>query len=362
MRKILQICASLRIGGAEQVAREIGHFANKCGAEVHYLVFGDEVGEYEPEVIAEGAKVLHLPSPYTGFFRYIRSLKHLIYENHYDIVHAHTMFNSGWAMIVAKRCKVPVRIAHAHSAWDVNNSCIRKVYERLMQWLILSCATHLVACGDKAGVRLYGEKAYKKSGICIMNGIDTDLFSFNEAKREIIRESHGIQNCFVIGHVGHMVKVKNQTFLVQLMPEILKRIPNAKLMLLGDGEDRPALEQMIQQLNIDDSVIIIGNVRNVSDYLSAMDVFAFPSLFEGMPLSIIEAQANGLPCVLSTGVPKDVYLTDLIRSLPLEQAEKWIDTICSIHRRESKKYSRELKEKGYDTLSVMDKFMKIYEL
>lgn len=134
----------------------------------------------------------------------------------------------------------------------------------------------------------------------------------------MIREALGLKNAFVIGHVGHLLQVKNQTFLIQLMPEILKRKANAKLVLLGE-EDRPKLERLIHDLRLEDRVIMTGNVRNVRDYLSAMDVFAFPSLFEGMPLSIVEVQANGLPCVLSTGVPKDVYLTDLIQALSLDE-------------------------------------------
>ena len=104
-----------------------------------------------------------------------------------------------------------------------------------------------------------------------------------------------------------------------------------------------------------------GNVRNVSDYLSAMDVYAFPSLYEGMPLSIIEVQANGLPCVISTGVPKDVFLTDLLCPLPLEQTSRWVDAICTAERHESEKYSGQLKEAGFDTSKVMNKIYEIYK-
>lgn len=144
---------------------------------------------------------------------------------------------------------------------------------------------------------------------------------------------------FIIGHAGHLAAVKNQSFLLGLMPKILKRQPQAYLLLLGEGEDRPILEQKIHDLHLEDHVRMTGNVRNVPDYLNAMDVFAFPSLYEGMPLSIIEVQSNGLPCVISDQVPKDVFLTDLLRPLPLNDQMAWMDAICSAKREASEKYA-----------------------
>ena len=121
------------------------------------------------------------------------------------------------------------------------------------------------------------------------------------------------------------------------------------------------LEKLIYDLGLSGHVILTGNVNNVPDYLCAMDVFAFPSLYEGMPLSILEVQANGLPCILSTGVPKDVYLTDLIQSLPLDRTKQWVQAICSTKRENSEKYSCELRRIGLDTQDVMKKYLEIYE-
>lgn len=358
---ILQIIATLRIGGAEKVAKDIGSAALNAGHRVHYLVFGDDVGDYEAELTALGAVIIHIPSPSASYKNYYQTLKRLMKENRYDVVHAHTMFNIGWAMLAAKECGVSVRIAHAHSALNDGNSVQKQIYEKTMRQLILHHATHLIACGNAAGIRLYGETAYRNRGICILNGIDTKAFVFDAEKRQAIRTSHDIENSFVIGHVGHLMEVKNQSFLIRLMPDLLKRKPNAKLLMLGEGEDRPMLEQLIRELNLGDSVIMTGNVRNVSDYLSAMDVFAFPSLYEGMPLSILEVQANGLPCILSAGVPKDVFQTDLIQVLTLDHSEPWIQAICEAKRDDSKKYADVLQRKGFDTQSVMKKFLEIYE-
>lgn len=358
---VLQITATLRIGGAEKVARDIGLRALDEGHEVHYLVFGDVVGEYEEDVISKGGKVIHIPSPSADYAKYFSRLKQLIRENRYDAVHAHTMFNIGWAMLAARECGVPVRVAHSHSSLNDGNSVKKQVYEKAMRQLILHNATHLVACGDAAGIRLYGERAYQRSGICILNGIETKAFAFDLEKRQSIRRKLCLENNYVIGHVGHLMEVKNQSFLIRLMPEILKKKPNAKLLMLGEGEDRPVLEQLIRDLSLESHVIMTGNVRNVPDYLSAMDVFAFPSLYEGMPLSVLEVQANGLPCILSTGVPKDVYQTDLIQPLSLEQPTLWIQEVCSAKRCKPDQYAGILQQKGFDTVSVTNRFLSIYE-
>lgn len=361
MKRCLQITASLRIGGAEKVARDIGLEARRLGYEVDYLVFGDEVCGYERELEDNGCRMIHIPSPSENYRRYFGTLKRLMRENKYHVVHAHTMFSIGWAMLAARQCGVPIRIAHAHSALNNGHSPKKSIYEQLMRTLILHNATDLVACGNAAGIRLFGREAYEKAGKCILNGIAVDQFAFSKEARNRVRRELQLHDAFVIGHVGHLAPVKNQAFLIRLLPQIIERRPNAKLLLLGDGEDREKLKAMIREAKLEDRVIMTGNVRNVPDYLSAMDVFAFPSLFEGMPLSVVEVQANGLPCVLSTEVPRDVYLTDLIRPVSLEHPEKWVEAICSAERSEVRRYSSELRSMGLNTESIMRKYAEIYE-
>lgn len=361
MKYTLQIAASLYIGGAEKVARDIGLYHSGEEFETHYVVFGDAVGEYEPQLIAHGCKIFHIASPGVNYGEYLRTLERLMRQYRYTAVHAHTMFNAGWVMWQAKRMGVPVRVAHSHSALDTSGGWKTQAYEAIMRTLILFCSTDLVTCGEKAGIRLFGERAYRKRAKLILNGIDVRSYQFDQNARDTIRTKHNLTDSFVIGHVGHLAEVKNQAYLLELMPRILEQKPNARLLLLGEGPDRPMLEKKITDLGLDDVVVMTGNVMNVTDYLSAMDVFAFPSLYEGMPLSIIEVQANGLPCVLSTGVPKDVYLTDLIRSLPLEKQEEWIQTICESRRGDSLCYQKQLLQSGFDVSAAMRKIYDIYE-
>lgn len=362
MKYILQIAAHLTIGGAEKVCRDIGLYANPREYETHYVIFDDDIGDFGKEVEAKGCKIFKLREPSENYGEYFKALKDLMSKYPYTAVHAHTMFSIGWVMLAAKQMKIPVRVSHAHSALIDGNGLVKSVYENVMRKLILSCSTDLVACGEKAGIRLYGEKAYKKRGNLILNGIDTDAFVFSQEKRDEIRKKFNIEAKYVLGHTGRLAEVKNQIFLLKLMPDILKQRPDAVLMLIGDGDDREMLRNTAKELNIQDKVIFAGNTTSVQDYLSAMDVFVFPSLYEGLPLSILEVQANGLPCIISDTVPPDVFLTDLIHPLSLKDGkEKWINEILAVNRNTKTDYPLQLKNAGFDIHTAMKKVYEIYE-
>lgn len=359
--KVLTVISKLRIGGAEKVAVDIGVNADKDKYEFDYLVFGNEPREYEQLLVENGCRVICFPEPSESFFAYVKSLKKLVEENGYDVIHAHTMFNIGWAVLIGKICGVPVRVAHAHSALTEERNIKTRVYEAVMRFFILAFSTDLVSCGEKAGQRLYGKKTFRKKGKLILNGIDVDSFEFDGKKRTDIRKKLGFEQSFVIGHVGHLMPVKNQIFLIELMPEILKRKNNAVLLLLGEGQDRVMLQNKITQLGLDGKVVLTGNVNNVGDYLSAMDVFAFPSLYEGTPLSLIEVQSNGLPCIVSNTVPDDVFLTDLVNPLPLGEKEEWIEKLCTAERAGAESYGEIMKNSEFTLSCALKKFYAIYK-
>lgn len=360
--KVLVIAASLRIGGAEKVARDIALYAPSGKYEFHYVVFGDEVGAYEEQLLEKDCTIFHLAEPSDSYPQFLKELWKLMKTHRYDVIHAHNMFNCGLSMLMAACARVPVRVVHSHSALDDGNGMIKRAYEAVMRFLILTCATDLVACGVKAGQRLFGKRTYERRGNLILNGIDVRSFAFDCDSRAVIRGQLNAADRFILGHVGHLLKVKNQAFLLDLMPLVLERKPNALLLLLGEGEDRPMLEQKIRDIGLEDHVIMTGNVTNVADYLSAMDVFVFPSLFEGLPLSILEVQANGLPCVISDGVPEDVFLTDLIHPLSLsDPKEKWVDMIMQCERGETDAYNRQLRNSDYAVETAMDKIYHIYD-
>lgn len=351
------------MGGAERVAANISTYAPEGEFEFHYLVFDCYENLYGPEIEARGGKVITVPAPNNGYKAYIRLISKLMLENNYAAVHSHTMFNSGINLAVAKRNKVPVRIAHSHTTRTERPvSMKQRIYEKLMQKLIVHSATDLIACGVEAGEWLFGKKAFEKHGVVVRNGINTDAFAYSEQNRARIRENYGIPaDAFVVGHSGTMIPLKNQEFLIRLMPRIKQSLPNAFLMLMGKGEDSELkrLKGIAVECGVTDAVVFCGAVMNVNECLSAMDVFAFPSLREGTPLALIEAQANGLPCVISDRIPDDAILTDLVSRIPLENDSAWCEALIESRRGDSKKYALEIEKTGY---SAQTSYAPIYQM
>jgi glycosyltransferase involved in cell wall biosynthesis len=230
-----------------------------------------------------------------------------------------------------------------------------------MRKLIQLNSTDWIACGTAAGEWLYGKTFFHRKGSVILNGIDVNAFKFRESKRNEIRNRYMLENKFVVGHVGHFSTVKNQVFLLDLMKTMVATRPETVLIMLGEGDQRQLIEDKIKECKLEKNVILTGNVMNVADYLSAMDVFAFPSLYEGMPLSIIEVQANGLPAIVSDRVPEDVFLTDLITIVSLENREGWFESIYRVSRNHPEEYSDFLLERGYDSATMVRKIYSIYE-
>ena len=359
--KILEFPAKLNIGGAQAVAANIAKYADPS-MEFTYVVFGDEVGEYEADIIAGGNRVTHMPEPGDNYLKFFSSILSLMKKERFDVVHAHTMLNCGLIMLAAKIAGVPGRISHSHTTNDESKKTMtRKAYQAAMRMLIRTCATDYCACGVKAGNILYGEKWFSRYGKVIRNGIDVRRFQFDPAVRGEIRRQYGLEDRFVIGHVGHYVTVKNQIFLIRLMEKLQASAPEAVLLLFGDGPDREMLDSEIRARGLQDRVKLMGNVRNISQVLSAFDVFAFPSLYEGTPLALIEAQANGLPCIISDGIPDDACLTAAIRKLSLESPqEAWISAILS-GRRSSAEETIAAIDAGYGTIeTTMEELYRVF--
>ena len=363
MKKVLIIIGKLYVGGAERVGRDIGYFADPERFEIHYLVYGDDVGAYERELAEKGCRLIHMAPPSAGYAAYWRALTKLIRDEKYDVIHAHTMFSSGWAMMAGKKYGVPIRIAHSHSIrGNEKRGLVKNTYEKTMRRLVLRYATCCVGCGRGAGEWLFGAAAFREKGTLIYNGIGLDRFVFDAGIRRKRRGEAGLEDKFLIGHAGHLAQVKNQRFLLELMPRILEKKPNAFLLLLGGGADRAMLEEKIRELGLEDHVRMMGSVGNVHEWLSAMDVFVFPSLYEGMPLAMIEAQTNGLPCVISDRIPDDVHLTDLVTALSLEDSpERWSAAICGAARSDPARYAARMRELGFDTAGMLEKIYALYE-
>lgn len=364
MKKILIICAGLQLGGAEKVAADISLYAPPDEFEFHYLTFEGYANDYGSEIEARGGTVLVWPSPACGYGAYIKRLDKLMRTNCYAAVHSHTMFNSGINLLVARKNRIPVRIAHSHTTkTETTVSVQQKLYEMVMRLSIAMFATDYFACGREAGEWLFGKRLFARKGIIISNGIDTKRFAFSAENRKKVRHELGLtDDAFVIGHSGTLIPLKNQSFLIRLMPQVCKVIPNATLVLLGRGDEKniEVLNREIEDCGMEKHVLLYGETRRVYEFLSAFDVFAMPSLREGTPLSLLEAQINGLPCIVSDRIPNDAFVTDLVQVLPLE-SEKWVEKICCVVRRNALLYAAFMKERGFDVHETYQSVYRSYQ-
>lgn len=254
---------------------------------------------------------------------YFRGVVNLIKKNKYDIVHIHG--NSRITVLelfAAKLAGNNVRIVHAHSTM-----CKSLVLHKLLKPLFDALCTHRLACGIDAGRFMFGDKPFN----AINNGIDTECFSFNESDRNRIRKKYNLQNKIVVGHVGTFVETKNQSFFVDVLAYLQKKTDAYGAMLIGDGPLMGEVKAKARDSAVND-IHFIGCTDCVSEYLSACDIIVMPSLHEGLPLTLIEEQANGLLCVVSDGITKEVDKTGNVKFVSLEAgAERWADEVMSIN-------------------------------
>ena len=263
----------------------------------------------------------------------------------YKVIHSHVRSTASIYLKIATRFQRKT-IIHSHST--SNGTGLSSLVKRILQYPLRHWADYLMACSNEAGRWLYGEKACKKENYLFLpNAIDISKYRFCEETRARYRAQLGLEECFVLGHVGRFHEAKNHLFLLELFRKVRDKKENARLLLVGDGELRPQIEEKIRELKLTDSVILTGSQSNVSDYLQAMDVFVFPSRWEGLPVTVVEAQAAGLPCLMSDTVTTDVDLSDLVHRLPITETAPWVSCLCdsSFERMD---VTKEIKQSGFD--------------
>lgn len=223
---------------------------------------------------------------------------------------------------LCKKNAVKVRIAHSHSSSQDKN--IKFLLKSFYKRRISKVATHLFACGDKAGKWMFGNNDFS----VINNAINTKDFLFNQHVRKKVREELELQNKFVIGHVGRFNEPKNHTFIINIFKELVSINDNAKLLLVGEGNLKNEIEKKVEDLGLSQYIVFYGKCDCVNRIMQAFDIFLFPSLYEGLPVTMVEAQANGLKCFISNKVPKECIMSENVEILSLEDtAVKWAESI-----------------------------------
>ncbi len=250
-------------------------------------------------------------------------LKKLIKQNQYDVIHVHG--NSGtmyFEIHTAKQSKIPVRIAHSHST-----SCKHMLAHKILKPFLNRDLTTAIACSDLAGKWLF-----TRDYTVLQNGVDVDKFSFSQTIRDEYRKKMGLENNFVIGHVGYMDTEKNHMFLLRVFKELVEKCPDARLILIGDGRLRSEIEQYILGNDLSNYVKVLGKRSDVANLYQCMDVFVLPSLFEGLPVTLVEAQAAGLHCIASSRVTMQANITGDIQYLSIDDGNinEWVKALLEI--------------------------------
>ncbi len=352
---------SLDHGG---IASWMLNFASRFDREyvaVDFLVHGMEPGAREQEAVSLGAKVYHVPYRRNNPVVNRRGLKQAISAG-YDVLHAHMDGMNAYPLGIAKRCGFGVRISHSHNTEFLTTNPVRRAFHMIARANIPRVATHLFACSEAAGRFLYGEERMQSEDVTIIrNAIDIERYQFQTEARIRVRKELGLNGAYAVGHIGRFdLWQKNQLFLLDAFFEAKKRRPDLKLVLVGDGNDRPAIEKRISDLKLGNDVILTGFRDDIPELLCAMDMFALPSHFEGLGIVLIEAQANGLPCVASNEVPRDTLVTDCTY-ISLADKDGWVRALADA----VEKSNRSLKQDtfaahGYDIRLAASKLSDFY--
>ena len=327
-KKVLVFGMSNRLGGTEAAIECLARGLKENGLEFDYvseeMLGGDTAA-------TRGSKCYVVPAKRKHYFKYKKLLKQLFTKHASDYfcvwVNLNSLSNID-AVKYAKRYGIRKRIIHVHSTCFLANP-IQQLLSRYNKLRVGKVASDFVACSNEAGEFFFGQQEYS----VINNAVEKNEYIYNNNARKMIRDRYGIgDEEHVIGTVGRLHFLKNQSFLLEVLARMEQEGKRSKLLVVGEGEMAQKLQERCAQLGLSDDVIFAGGQDNVADYLSAMDVFAFPSLFEGLGLALVEAQMNGLPCVASDSVPLASRASDSIQYVSLGNIDAWTQSLWSLTR------------------------------
>jgi len=353
--RVLQVVANMNRGGMESRVMDIYRRIDRSKLQFDFLCHNLKQGDFDDEITGLGGRIYRIPAlSFNNLSGYYRNLDLFFFEHkEYKIVHSQLNAMSTPILRAAYRNNIPVRIAHSRNAgakpdWKLPIKAYYKLF-------IKKYATHYFACSKKAAVWLFGSRTVSEGKVTIINNaINASAYSYNSKTREQLRDGLSIQDKLVVGHVGRFFYQKNHSFLIEIFEQLLMMKPDSFMVLVGDGELHEAIRKKCCQKNLLDKVIFTGKVSNVHEYMQAFDVFVFPSHYEGLPGSVVEAQAAGLPCFISDSISGEVVITKYVYSLSLKRRAKvWAECILANYKHfERTDTCMEIKARKYDSVIV----------
>lgn len=344
--RVAQIMGKWIGGGVESVVMNYYRHIDRTKIQFDFICDEDSTNIPYEEIEKLGGRVILIP-PYQKLFKYHNKLKKILKDGNYKIVHSHINTLSIFSLFAAKCAGVPVRIAHSHSTTNKKEKK-KNLLKQALRPFSKEFATDYMCCSELAGRWLFGNKEYDKGNVYLLNNaIDLGKFKYDEKIRSEKRKKLNISNdTLVIGHVGRFVEQKNHRFLIDIFNEIHKQNSNSILLLAGQGPLMEEIKSKVESLGLEKFVIFLGQIDDADKLYQAIDIFVLPSLYEGLPVVGVEAQATGLLCELSSNMTKETKILDTTRFISLDKsAKEWASIILD-------DYS---KFKRYDTTADITK-------
>lgn len=325
--RVLVLDTVMDRGGAEAMMMNYLRYMDRTKVQLDFMVNRDYKADYEDEIKELGGRIYRMCPMYPkNFIKYKKQIREFLKEHQeYKIIHSNLEERSYFALKEAKKLNIPVRISHSHNApKGFNLKTIVRYYFRAR---LTPQVTHMFTCGIEAGDWLYGKKNREKF-IMQNNAIDAKSYEYNEEMERKIKKEFHLEGKFVIGHVGRFFPQKNHSFLIDVFKEVYKKDKTAVLILVGRGELKEEIENKVRLLGLEEAVRFTGVRSDVNNIMQSFDLFLLPSLFEGFPVTMVEAQAAGLKCIISDKVPKQCDITGNVEVVSLEESpEKWAEKI-----------------------------------
>ncbi len=363
MLRVLHSVSNMARAGIETMLMNYYREIDRDQIQFDFLANKPVPGEYDEEIRGMGGRVFVSPGLNPLHYpRYRRFMADLLRDNpDIRIVHAHNEAMGYYALQSAKDAGIPVRIAHAHNTRIIRD--YKYPLKMACKQLLPGAATDYWSCGRDAGIYYYKEKRWNDSGFILRNAIDVPRFGFRPEVRERKRKQLGLEDCYVIGHVGRFNVQKNHTRLLDIFAEIVKDVPEARLVMIGTGELEQDTKDKARAIGIQNQTIFPGQMADVSEWYQAMDCFVLPSLFEGLPVVGIEAQAAGLPCVFSDRVTDEALFSPEARRVSLRAGNaEWARVTLAAGRSETDRTqgAETVRNAGYDIHTEARKLQEKY--
>lgn len=359
MTHVLFISEYFNVAGTETFMLNVVRASDRTRFQYDFLIFRKCENKYVDEAKSLGCNIYTLTSRRESVIGYLKSLNIFFrkYAKHYNAVHwCGGAISSIAPLWFAYKSRIPVRICHSH-----NSSCSgihTKIFHSVFKRFVPKLCTHLFACSTLASKFFFNSK----SSIIIKNGIELDSYVYNNELRSVCRRNLGITNDeFVIGHIGRFTSVKNHSFLVDIAKRLEEEGFSCKLMLIGIGELMENIKQKVEKYGLKDKVMFLEERSDIPALLQAMDVFAMPSIYEGLPFVLVEAQAAGLPCLISDTINNDAIITPNVTKLPIDEGvELWCSQLKDKRYYKRQDTKKDLIEKGFSMAETVKNLEDVY--